>query len=96
MIGTTSPFTTELPAVQSVAIAPDNAADATQLTATPVSTDPGGAAVSYTYQWLENGNTIAGATSQTFAIPAGVVPPGAQFSSGSHAKRRHAYRVGVH
>ena len=60
VIGSTNPFTIAVPTVQSVTIAPDNAADATTLTATPVSTDSNGATVTYTYQWLENGNAISG------------------------------------
>ncbi len=64
-----SPFTLGMPTVSSVAIAADNPTDATKLTATPTSpADPLGQGIGYSYQWLQNGQPIAGATSQTLLL----------------------------
>jgi cyclophilin family peptidyl-prolyl cis-trans isomerase len=56
------------PAVTSAPITPDNAAAVTTLTANPTATDANGDTVTFTYQWLQNGVNIAGATSQTLNL----------------------------
>ncbi len=51
------------PTASSVAITPDNVANATMLMATPQSpADPLGQPIAYSYQWLENGSPISTAT----------------------------------
>jgi cyclophilin family peptidyl-prolyl cis-trans isomerase len=56
------------PGVTGVTIAPDNATNATKLTANPAATDPGGKTVTFTYQWQKNGTDISGATAQTLDL----------------------------
>ncbi len=81
-VATTSPITVNLPTVTSVVITPDNATNTIKLTATPASgSDPYGNTVTYTYQWLHNGNAIAGATGQTLTLTAvGTIAAGDTFS----------------
>ena len=68
------------PVVNSVAIAVDNAATPTTLTATPTGTDPQGEAITYAYQWLHNGQNIAGATSAVLTLSqAGTIATGDTF-----------------
>jgi cyclophilin family peptidyl-prolyl cis-trans isomerase len=63
---TTPNITLAPPAVTSVAITPNSAANVTTLTATP--TSPDGTDVSFTFQWQQNGTDIPGATSQTLSL----------------------------
>ncbi len=63
-----TPIVVEEPSVTAVAIAPDNATDATTLTATPTGSNPEGGTLSFTYQWRHNGVAIAGATSSTLSL----------------------------
>jgi hypothetical protein len=66
-VATVGPTTFSLPTVQSVSIAQNSS---TTLTATAVGNDPlSSGNPTFTYQWLQNGNVISGATSQTLAIP---------------------------
>ena len=67
-VGSINPVTIELPAVQSVTITPDNPNDTTTLTAAPTSTDPNGQPVTYSYQWVQNGAVMSGATGQTLTL----------------------------
>ena len=79
-MATTSPITFNLPTVTAVTIAPDDASDATTLTATPTSNDPLGLAVTYTYQWLQDGTAISGATGQTLSLSSVTVNAGDTFA----------------
>jgi hypothetical protein len=56
------------PVVTSIVISTDNATNTTTLTATPASTDSNGLAVTYTYQWFQNGNILAGHTNQSLNL----------------------------
>jgi hypothetical protein len=62
------PIVIGLPVVDSVSITPDNAANVAKLTAAPVSHDgSGNSSITYSYQWLHNGQVITGNTSATTA-----------------------------
>lgn len=63
-VATIGPITLDVPVVTGTPIAADDPNNATTLTATPASTDPYGRPVTYTYQWLQTGVTIPGATTQ--------------------------------
>ena len=55
-----------VPVVTSVVITPDNAANVNVLTANPTADADG--PVTFTYQWLQNGEPVAGATAQTLNL----------------------------
>jgi hypothetical protein len=69
-----------VPEVTSVSISADNAANVTTLTVTPTADALG--PVTFTYQWLQNGDAINGATSQTINLQTQVadIDPGDEFS----------------
>jgi hypothetical protein len=71
-----SPLSFQPPAVSSVTFAPDNASSATTLTADVSSSDP----ATFTYQWLHNGTTVAGATSSVLQLTGITVASGDTFS----------------
>jgi cyclophilin family peptidyl-prolyl cis-trans isomerase len=56
------------PIVTAVTIAPNNGASVTSLTATPTGTELNNSTITYAYQWLEDGQTITGQTSQTLSL----------------------------
>jgi cyclophilin family peptidyl-prolyl cis-trans isomerase len=66
-VSTINPIKLKLPAVSAVAIAPDNASNATTLTATPTATDPLGKTLTFTYQWLKDGTAISSTTTPSAA-----------------------------
>ena len=59
---------TEEPTVTNVALTPDSTTAATTLTATATANDPQGLSITYTYQWLDNGSDITGATAKTLDL----------------------------
>ena len=59
-----NPTTFQPPAVQSVTIAPDNASNATVLTASVSSQSP----ALFDYQWYQDGTAVSGATSSTLSL----------------------------
>lgn len=68
-VTTVNPFTLAEPTVSAASISANSTSNATTLTATPTSpADPLGQAITYTYQWLHNGQPISGATSQTLQL----------------------------
>ena len=71
-VGGVSPVTIETPTIQSVAVVPNNANDATTLTATPQTSDPYGRTITDSYQWFLNGTAISCATNQTLTLPIGL------------------------
>ncbi len=79
-VATSSPITFEMPVVTSVIVTPNKASGATTLTAKATSTDLNGRTVTYSYQWLENGTTISGATSPTFKLSTVFLSSGEDFS----------------
>ena len=81
-VSSTSPIVIDVPVVNSIVIAPDNATSTTTLTATPTSTDPQGNPVTYTYQWYQNNQAISGATSQTLSLGSLTVSANDQFAVG--------------
>lgn len=68
-ISGTNPYTIALPTVESISIAPGTSGNSTTLTATPVGTDPNNAALTFSYQWFQNGNALAG-NSAVLTLPA--------------------------
>ena len=56
------------PVVSATTVTADNNGNATVLTANPTATDPQSLPITFAYQWLHNGATISGATSQTLAL----------------------------
>ncbi len=81
-VASTNPIVIDVPVVNSIVIAPDNATSTTTLTATPTSTDPQGNPVTYTYQWYQNNQAISGATSQTLSLSSLTVSANDQFAVG--------------
>ena len=95
-IATTNPVTIDLPAVTSVMISPNDQSDTTTLTATATATDPISNAVGFTYQWLENGTAISGATSQSLTLLASSAVARRPVLGGGDSGRRHIHRQPVH
>jgi hypothetical protein len=75
-VATVAPITFQPPVVSSVAITPDNVSSATTLTANVSSSDP----ATFSYQWLQNGTPIAGATSSVLQLSTLTVAAGNTFS----------------
>jgi cyclophilin family peptidyl-prolyl cis-trans isomerase len=72
IIATIGPITLGFPTVNSVTITPDNPSNVTVLTANPNANDPAGNTITYTFQWLQNGSPIAGATANTLGLTSGL------------------------
>jgi hypothetical protein len=58
------------PTMSSVSVTPASPGTNATVTANAAASDPDGDPVSFTYQWLKNGSTIAGATSSTLNLAA--------------------------
>jgi hypothetical protein len=56
------------PVVTAAKITANDPANATSLMVTPTATDPQGLPITFSYQWLQNGNVISGATAQTLDL----------------------------
>jgi hypothetical protein len=67
-ITTVSPTTIALPVVTSATVAPDNNANVSVLTVSPVHSNPYGRTNTLAFQWLKNGVPIAGATTATLNL----------------------------
>ncbi len=76
-IATTAPITLSHPTVDTLAIAPNNPSNTTTLTALPTSKD--GTAVTFSYQWLQNGTPL-GVTSQVLHLTTLSVNAGDKFT----------------
>ena len=74
------PTVIALPTVTSVSIAADNPSAATTPTATPQGTDPEGVPLTFTYQWLQDGSPIVGATGATLDLTPLTILPGDTFT----------------
>jgi cyclophilin family peptidyl-prolyl cis-trans isomerase len=79
VVHTINPITINAPVITSVPVTLSGAV----LTAAPVATDPNGSPITFTYQWLQGGVAISGATSATLDLsqsPLGNVQIGNTFS----------------
>ena len=75
-----SPVVIEEPVVNSITISPDNPSAATDLSAAATGANPEGGTLSYTYQWLQDGTPIAGATASTLDLTTLTIAPGDTFA----------------
>ena len=73
-------LTASAPVVTGVTITPDNAMSIATLTANATAVDPQNLAVTFAYQWLQNGNPITGATGQTLSLTGLTVAAGDTFT----------------